>query len=146
MMGGKWYEYIGAALLGAGLCFAIMFFANRGATEKLRSDLAGVRTALVNAGYAGTDLAAGVRIIHSQLVRSNSLVAEQQRELDANKSELAGQQRTINQQKLVIDAQKRGLAKLAGDLSAAGGDIGKKLRAFAEGFRRLYAIYHPGGK
>ena len=141
-----WWWYAVAALGGFLLCLGIGYFVTRSANAKYLADLAGVRTALVDAGYAGEDLAAGVRIIHSQLVRSNSLVAEQQRELDANKSELAGQQRTIDQQQLVIDAQKRGLAKLASDLAAAGGDLGKKIRAFTEGFRRLYAIYHPGGK
>lgn len=134
-----WWKYVACFVAGAVLALGLGFIFTRGATDKLRADLAGVRKSLELAQSNSADLTEQLRLVHGQLDRANSLVTRQQ-------SELAGQQRTISGQQSIIDAQKRGLAKLADDLAGSGGDIGKQIRAFAEGFRRLYGIYHPGGK
>jgi hypothetical protein len=134
-----WWWYAVAFVAGVILCLVIGYFVTRGANAKLSADLAGIRTALVNAQRDLSDLTEQLRLLHGQLDRASELVASQQRELDGDKRLLANQQ-------LILDAQKRGLAKLASDIAASGGDLRKQVRAFAEGFRRLYAIYHPGGK
>ena len=129
------WKYALAALAGFLVCLVIGYFVTRGSTAKLTADLAGLRTTLEQSKRDSADLAEQLRLVHGQLDRSSELVASQQ-------SELAGDKRTIANQQLILDAQKRGLDKLARDLQASGGDIRKQIRAFAEGFRRLYNVYH----
>ena len=99
--------------------------------DKARSDNASLRTALDGASKHLTELGAELQQLHGQLESANQ--------------QLAGQQRTIERQQSLIDAAKRGLAGLAETVANAGGDIRKQIHAFAEGFQRLYKLYHPGG-
>ncbi len=98
---------------------------------KARSDNAASAAALGVATQRNTELGTELQQLHGQL--------------DIASSQLAGQQHTINQQQQILDATKRGLASIGATISGSGGDIRKQIRAIADGFERLYLIYHAGG-
>ena len=75
-------------------------------------------------------LAEQLRLVHSQL--------------DIASGRADSEQRIIADQQRLIEAGKRGLKGIAESLAGSGGDIGKQVHALAEGFVRLYRIYHPG--
>ena len=109
-------------------CFIIF----RGSAGKLTIQLADARNALANATRSNVELTGELRQLQIELGKSSQLVIDQQRIIAENK-------RRLDDQKRIID----GIARTIGD---AGGDIGKQIDTIADGFRRLYAFYHPGAK
>jgi chromosome segregation ATPase len=139
-----WWKYAIAFALGALLCGgAVLYFTSRSGAN-LQRQLGDLRKSLASALDDNASLTSSVRQLHGQLDSANTIATGQQRELDADKQRLAGQQRTIDNQQSILAAQKRGLDAIAQNIAGAGGDIGKSIRAIAEGFRVLYFEYHPG--
>lgn len=134
-MKGWWKIALPSFVLGALVCTVVIAYATRGAGDKLNADLLALRTSLASATANSKQLAEQLRLVHDQL--------------DIASGRADAEQRTIADQQRLIDAGKRGLAGIAESLAGSGSDIGKQVHALAEGFVRLYGIYHPspaGGK
>jgi hypothetical protein len=135
-MKGWHYATIGF-LLGCIVCGGAIYLVSRGAGAKLNADLAAVRTSLAKSTADNTELASELRQLHGELDIANGIVAR-------DSQELTRRQRIIDSQQRDIGSLERGLAGIAEEIAGSGDDIRKQIGAIADGFGRLYAIYHPG--
>jgi uncharacterized protein HemX len=134
-----WWGYVVTFVLGAALCGgAVLWFAH-GSGTRLNDELSAVRTALADAKASNTKLAESNRQLSGELATADRLVKK-------DGIELARRQRIIDGQQRDLDQLKRGIADIAGQISNGLGDIRSSAQAIADGFERLYRIYHtsPG--
>ena len=134
---GWWKIALPSFLIGALLCGAVVGYIAHGANAKLTADFERLGKSLAAATTDGERLAGTVRQLHGQLDNANSIVTR-------DSQELARRQRIIDGQQLHIDSLESGLADIASSITNAGGDLRKSISAIAEGFERLYRLYHPG--
>ena len=125
-----WVSHGIAAGIGALICLGVVLYISHGAGAKLNADLLALRTSLASATANSNQLADQLRLVHEQL--------------DIASGRADAEQRTIADQQRLIDAGKRGIKDIADSLAGSGADIGKQIHALAEGFVRIYSIYHPG--
>lgn len=128
----KWGWLAIALLVGAVACGGLVLYATHGAGAKLNTDLTDLRTSLADAVAANHGLTDTISKLSIQLDKSNKLLA-------IDDARIAGQQRTIAEGQRII-------AGIASSISDSGGDIAKTIGAIADGFGRLYAVYHPSPK
>ena len=138
-MKGSWWKYGLTIFATVAVCFVLALVYSNAHSAKLnadldkaRSDNAILRTSLDKSLRDVTELTGDLRFIHGQLDIENHIAD--------------GQRTTIERQQQLIDAAKRALAGIAQSVSGAVGDVRKQILAFSDGFKRLYIIYHPGGK
>ena len=132
-----WKGYVFTILATLLVCAVACFFIVRSSGAKLNADLAAVRTSLAKSTADNTELAGELRSLHGELDFANGIVAR-------DSQELTRRQRIIDSQQRDIGSLERGLAGIAEEIAGSGGDIRKQISAIADGFGRLYAIYHPG--
>jgi hypothetical protein len=123
-----WWIFIALAV-GAIAGVSLVLVATNGSGAKLNTDLAGLRTSLEDAVTINHGLADQLSKLQGQLDKSNRLLAID----DA----------VIAKQQLTIAAGQRIIAGIASSIANSGGDIAKTIDAIADGFKRLYAAYHP---
>jgi peptidoglycan hydrolase CwlO-like protein len=126
----KWLYIICAVL--AFWSIASVFIIFRGSDSKLSAELSTARESLGRATQSNVELAGELRQLRTELDQSNKLSSDQQRIIAENKRRLDDQQRIID-----------GIAET---IRNQGGDIRGQIKAIADGFRRLYAFYHPGAR
>lgn len=131
-----WVGYVVAFVLGALLCAGIVLWLAHGSGAKLNADLAAagdtavaLRTSLADAVAANHGLTDQLSKLQGQFDKSSKLLA-------ADDAIVAKQQRDISSGQRIIDG-------ILGNIAGAGVDLGKQIDAIAEGFGRLYALYHP---
>ena len=125
----KWWTIPIALVVGAGIAVGIVLFATGGAGHDLNKQLSdalsankSLRTALDDAVSANHGLTDAIQKLHGQLDAQAKLLA-------GDDAAIAAGQRIIN--------------GIISDISGAGGDLGKQISAIADGFGRLYRLYHP---
>lgn len=127
-MKGVW-KYAVAFVLGALLCGGIVLYLAHSAGTKLNTDLTdatdsadSLRSSLADAVAANHELASKLQSLSGQLDKSSKLLA-------ADDARIAAGQR-------IIDG-------ILGNIASAGVDLGRQIDAIADGFGRLYGLYHP---
>jgi uncharacterized phage infection (PIP) family protein YhgE len=132
----KWWSLLIAAAVGAGVAVAIMFNISASNSADLRKQLDAalaankpLRTSLDDAVSANHGLADELSKLQGQFDRTSKL--------------LAADDATIARQQLTIAAGQRIVADIAASIAGVAGDLAKQIQAIADGFGRLYNLYHP---
>jgi hypothetical protein len=127
----KIYPYIIGFIVGVITLWAI----SSGAKSKLISELNAAKWTLESASRTIADLTNGIQSVSIKLKEANKLIDDKQSILIGQQSIIRNQQSTINNQKSIIE-------QISVSISGAGDDIGRKIQAFADGYRQLYNLYH----
>lgn len=124
-----WKGYAITFLAGVLVCGAVALWIGRNSGADLNKQLAAaadtdnaLRTSLADAVSANHGLADQVSRLQGQLDRSSRLLA-------IDDAAIAAGQRILN--------------GITSGINASGGDIEKTIGAIADGFGRLYRLYHP---
>lgn len=133
----KWWKVaIPSFALGALLCGGVVLWLAHGAGAKLNADLNAandsadsLRTSLADAVASNHSLADQVQSLSGRLDRANRILA-------ADDAVIARQQRDIAAGQRIIDG-------IVGNIASTGRDLERDLTAIADGFGRLYSLYHP---
>lgn len=133
-------------LAGALALGSATYVVDRSAAERLSADLAAARSTNAAIGVDNTALRADNDTLRKSM---DSAVANSDK-LAGSVRQMAGQladehQRSVAQQSR-LDEQQRIIDGIAIDVAKSGDDVGRELRALADGFIKLYSYYHPAGK
>ena len=123
----KAYIIVGIAclLLGSAITVGAGYQITKHAGDKLNADLAASRTALADATRLNAESTQTISELRGQLASASNGA-------------------TKNQQ--LISATESGLDELSSNIRDSGGDIGRQIQAIADGFDKLYKLYHQGTK
>jgi len=116
-------------IAGFVLCGALVLLLTRGAGAKLNADLAAAQWSLASARRTNTELTAGLLRLRGELDKASGLVAAQQSIIGEQQQQLGDQQRLID--------------GISATIASGGGNLREKIKAIADGFRRLRAYYYP---
>jgi len=108
-------------VLGLVLGACVLAIIAHNATSRLDAELVNVRSSLATASDANAELTTELRQLSGELDRSSQRARDQQS---------------------TIDRQQQIIAGIVKSLRESGGDIRGQIQAIADGFRRLYIVYH----